>query len=154
MQRGEPGRAARMLLGPRPDRARAEKAQKDAVFVQEAESTKPSETCYARFNALVRTGRRGRPPGRPPGEAAGLAGVEEELDCGKVYEGNAYVDPKLASLPKSLRAAADLVDRSKLARQAFGDHVVDFYVHTARLEVEEFDNAVTDWERQRYFERI
>ena len=34
------------------------------------------------------------------------------------------------------------------------DAVVDFYVHTARLEVEAFDNAVTDWEKQRYFERI
>ena len=86
--------------------------------------------------------------------AAGLAGVEEKLDCGEVYEGNAYVDPKLASLPKSLRAAADLLDRSKLARQTLGDHVVDFYVHTARLEVDAFENAVTDWERQRYFERL
>ena len=43
---------------------------------------------------------------------AGLAGIEERLDCGEVYEGNAYVDPKLASLPKSLRDAADLLDRS------------------------------------------
>ena len=86
--------------------------------------------------------------------AAGLAGVEEKLDCGEVYAGNAYVDPKLASLPRSLRTAADLLDRSKLARRAFGDHVVDFYVHTARLEMVAFENAVTDWERQRYFERI
>ena len=85
---------------------------------------------------------------------AGLAGVEERLDCGEVYEGNAYVDPKLASLPKSLRDAADLLDRSKLARRTLGDHVVDFYVHTARLEVQAFNDAVTDWERTRYFERI
>jgi glutamine synthetase len=86
--------------------------------------------------------------------AAGMAGVEEGLDCGEVYEGNAYIDPKLASLPTSLREAADLLDRSKLARQALGDPVVDFYVHTARLEVAAYDNAVTDWERVRYFERI
>jgi glutamine synthetase len=85
---------------------------------------------------------------------AGMAGVEEGLDCGAVYEGNAYVDLKLARLPKSLREAADLMDRSKLARRALGDHVVDFYVHTARLEVDAYDNAVTDWERVRYFERI
>jgi glutamine synthetase len=85
---------------------------------------------------------------------AGLAGVEERLDCGEVYEGNAYVDPKLASLPKSLRDAADLLDRSKIARRTLGDHVVDFYVHTARLEVQAFNDAVTDWERSRYFERI
>ena len=35
-----------------------------------------------------------------------------------------------------------------------GDVVVDFYVHTARLEAAAFDNTVTDWERVRYFERI
>ena len=86
--------------------------------------------------------------------AAGMAGIEEGLDCGKNYRGNAYVDPHLSSLPRSLREAADLLDASKLARRAFGDHVVDFYTHTARLEVEAFDNAVTDWERVRYFERI
>jgi len=85
---------------------------------------------------------------------AGLAGIEERLDCGEVYQGNAYVDPKLASLPKSLRDAADLLDRSKIARRTLGDHVVDFYVHTARLEVQAFNDAVTDWERTRYFERI
>ncbi|MBI4662418.1 MAG: glutamine synthetase [Verrucomicrobia bacterium] len=86
--------------------------------------------------------------------AAGMAGVEEKADCGPVYEGNAYVDSKLISLPKTLRDAARLLDGSKLARRAFGDAVVDFYVHTARLEVQAFDDAVTDWERVRYFERI
>src|SRR5207249_3394957 len=68
--------------------------------------------------------------------------------------GNAYVDPRLRALPKSLRQAADLLDQSAFARKAFGDHVVDFYVRTARLEVEAYDNAVTDWERRRCFERI
>jgi glutamine synthetase len=86
--------------------------------------------------------------------AAGMAGVEEQLDCGQQYEGNAYVDADLPSLPKTLHEAADLLDRSQLARRSLGDAVVDFYAHTARLEVRAFDNAVTDWERHRYFERI
>jgi glutamine synthetase len=86
--------------------------------------------------------------------AAGLAGVAENLDCGNLYKGNAYLDPHLPSLPKSLREAADLLDESRFARKTFGDAVVDFYTHTARCEVEAFDNAVTDWERVRYFERI
>jgi len=86
--------------------------------------------------------------------AAGMAGVKEKLDCGGEYLGNAYIDPKLERLPSSLRQAADLFAASKLARHAFGDAVVDFYVHHARLEVEAFDNAVTDWEKGRYFERI
>lgn len=86
--------------------------------------------------------------------AAGMAGIEEKLDCGEPYAGNAYLDPKLARLPASLAAATDLLAGSRLARAAFGDPVVDFYVHHARLEQQAFADAVTDWEKQRYFERI
>ena len=86
--------------------------------------------------------------------AAGMAGVKEGLDCGNEYLGNAYIDPKLARLPSSLAEAAELFSKSKLARAALGDAVVDYYVHHARLEVEAFNNAVTDWEKQRYFEQI
>src|SRR5207249_8346249 len=63
--------------------------------------------------------------------AAGLAGVEENLDCGPPYSGNAYVDPALPALPATLREAADLLDASEMARRAFGDAVIDFYVHSA-----------------------
>jgi len=86
--------------------------------------------------------------------AAGLAGIEEQLDCGREYRGNAYVDPALARLPSSLGAAADLLARSRFARTEFGDAVVDYCVHHARLEVQAFGNAVTDWEKVRYFEQI
>jgi glutamine synthetase len=86
--------------------------------------------------------------------AAGLAGVEENLDCGQQYLGNAYIDPNLARLPSTLHQAADLLAQSTLARDAFGADVVDFYTHHARLETEAFNNAVTDWEKVRYFERI
>ena len=86
--------------------------------------------------------------------AAGLAGIEEKLDCGEPYAGNAYADAKLAALPRSLNDAAMLLERSKLARRAFTDGVIDFYVHTARCEAQAYNDAVTDWEKLRYFERI
>ncbi|MBL9137630.1 MAG: glutamine synthetase [Verrucomicrobiales bacterium] len=86
--------------------------------------------------------------------AAGLAGVDEGLDCGDEYRGNAYIDPALTRLPSSLKEATQLLEGSRLARTAFGDEVVDFYAHHARLEQKSFDDAVTDWEKQRYFERI
>lgn len=57
-------------------------------------------------------------------------------------------------LPSSLIAAAELFNGSRLAREAFGDGVVDFSVHHARLEHQAFSDAVTDWEKQRYFEQI
>ena len=86
--------------------------------------------------------------------AAGLAGIDEGLDCGNEYRGNAYVDEKLTRLPASLRDATDLFERSKLAKSVFGEAVVEFYVHHARLEQQAFSDAVTDWERRRYFEQI
>jgi glutamine synthetase len=86
--------------------------------------------------------------------AAGLAGVEEGLDCGEEYRGNAYIDTSLKRLPSSLREATDLFENSKLARSALGDAVVEFYVHHARLEHQAFSDAVTDWEKRRYFEQI
>lgn len=115
---------------------------------------------------IVGHGNSFRPENRMPGAdanpylafsamlAAGLAGVEEGLDCGPEYRGNAYLDPALARLPSSLRDATDLFEKSKLARDVFGDAVVDFYVHHARLEHQSFSDAVTDWEKKRYFEQI
>jgi len=41
-----------------------------------------------------------------------------------------------------------------VARQAFGDDVVEHYLHSARLEQKAFDGVVTDWELRRNFERI
>jgi glutamine synthetase len=86
--------------------------------------------------------------------AAGMAGINEQLDCGDEYSGNAYVDSRLTRLPDSLKRAAELFEASKIARSAFGDAVVEFYTHHARLEIDAFNNAVTDWEKVRYFERI
>ena len=85
---------------------------------------------------------------------AGLAGIDESLDCGEAYQGNAYVDPALRRLPSSLRDSTDLFESSTLARRVFGDAVVDFYVRHARLEYQAFSDAVTDWEKRRYFEQI
>jgi glutamine synthetase len=86
--------------------------------------------------------------------AAGLAGLEEDLDAGEEYRGNAYVDAALPRLPLTLHEAADLFEQSRLARAAFGDAVVEYYVHHARLEQQAFLEAVTDWEKRRYFEQI
>jgi glutamine synthetase len=84
--------------------------------------------------------------------AAGLHGVENELDPVPAYSGNAYASDA-EHVPATLREAADLWHGSKLARTAFGDAVVDHYANAARVELAAFDAAVTDWERMRNFER-
>jgi glutamine synthetase len=86
--------------------------------------------------------------------AAGLHGIQHKLKAPKIYEGNAYEDVTLAQVPKTLREAIGELERSKVARTAFGDRVVDHYLHAARLEQHAFDQAVTDWELIRNFERI
>jgi glutamine synthetase len=85
--------------------------------------------------------------------AAGLAGVEEKLKLGEPHSGDAYHGAKLPEVPKTLREAADSLKRSKMLRAAFGDAVVDHYVHTANWEQFEYDRRITDWELTRGFER-
>jgi glutamine synthetase len=85
--------------------------------------------------------------------AAGLRGIEESLPLAEAFEGNAYV-ADAPRLPTSLREATELFEASAIARDAFGDDVVDHYSHAARIEVAAFDAAVTDWERYRGFERL
>jgi glutamine synthetase len=86
--------------------------------------------------------------------AAGLHGLSEKLEPPALYEGNAYEDAGLPQVPKTLREALDELDRSSAARAALGSKVVEHYLHHGRLEQQAFDQAVTDWELIRHFERI
>ncbi|WP_159502120.1 glutamine synthetase family protein [Microbacterium sp. 18062] len=85
--------------------------------------------------------------------AGGLHGIENELTLPDPLAGNAYASGA-DTLPTTLREAAALFAESRIAREAFGDDVVEHYLNQARIEVEAFDAAVTDWERVRGFERL
>lgn len=85
--------------------------------------------------------------------ASGLDGIERELELPELFEGNAYVAAGLPTVPRTLAEAAAEFERSALARTAFGDEVVQHYLHAARTELRKFEETVTCWERERYFER-
>ncbi len=85
--------------------------------------------------------------------AAGLHGIERELEPDEVFEGNAY-ESDVARVPATLRESAELFAGSQVARHAFGDEVVEHYLNNARIELAAYDAAVTDWERVRGFERF
>ena len=85
--------------------------------------------------------------------AAGLQGIDDQLVLPAPFVGNAY-QADSSHVPTTLAEATELFDRSTVARAAFGDEVVDHYVHAARVEVDAFNAAVTDWERYRGFERL
>ena len=85
--------------------------------------------------------------------AAGLAGIDEQLELGKPHTGDAYHGEALPEVAKTLRDATDALRHSAMLRTALGDEVVDHYVHTAEWEQFEYDRRVTDWEVRRGFER-
>jgi alkylation response protein AidB-like acyl-CoA dehydrogenase len=85
--------------------------------------------------------------------AAGLHGIDKGLSLEEEFVGNAY-DSDKPTVPATLRDARDLFAGSEVARQAFGPEVVDHYCNMARVELDAFDAAVTDWERYRGFERL
>jgi glutamine synthetase len=86
--------------------------------------------------------------------AAGLHGIDAGLELEPEYAGNAYVATDREHVPGNLRDARDLFASSEVAREAFGQDVIDHYLNYARVELEAFDAAVTDWERFRGFERL
>nr|WBO76922.1 glutamine synthetase family protein [Streptomyces sp. SBE_14.2] len=85
--------------------------------------------------------------------AAGLYGIEQRLPLPEACPGNAYT-ADYEHVPTTLREAAELWENSPLAKAAFGDEVVAHYRNMARVELDAYDAAVTDWELRRSFERM
>lgn len=85
--------------------------------------------------------------------AAGLDGIENKRELEPAFVGDAYHGSGIREIPATLRDATTALDGSKMLRKAFGDDVVDHYVHAARWEQTEYDRRVTDWEIRRGFER-
>ncbi len=86
--------------------------------------------------------------------AAGLYGLEHQIEPPAIFEGDIYAAADLPKVPTTLREATDALEKSSMLRDAFGDDVIDHYVHFFRTEQRKYDEAVTSWERARYFERV
>ncbi|KRC65982.1 glutamine synthetase [Aeromicrobium sp. Root236] len=85
--------------------------------------------------------------------AGGLYGIDHELELEPEQTGNAYASDK-PKVPTTLREAREAWHGSAIAREVFGDEVVDHYTNMADVELAAFDAAVTDWELRRGFERM
>ena len=86
--------------------------------------------------------------------ASGLDGIANRIEPPEIFEGDMYAARHLPRVPYTLEQAVDSFEASDFARAAFGGDVVEHYSHFFRTEIESFRQSVTDWERQRYFERI
>ena len=86
--------------------------------------------------------------------AAGLHGIDNELELEPPFEGNAYESDK-PRVPTTLHDGPRPVrgERRSRARRS-AQEVVDHYLNRAEVELDAFEAAVTDWERFRGFERL
>ncbi len=86
---------------------------------------------------------------------AGLYGIENSLELKQSrVVGNAYEDKSAKKFPRNLYEATCAFHGSKAARSIFGDAFVDHFAASRFWEWRQFQNTVTSYERQRYFEII
>jgi glutamine synthetase len=86
--------------------------------------------------------------------ASGLYGIEHQLKVPDAVRGSGYDDTRAAALPRNLLDATVRFEKSKLARELFGEEFVEHFASTRHWEWRQFGRAVTDWELARYFEII
>jgi glutamine synthetase len=83
-----------------------------------------------------------------------MSGIAEPRPLPPPLTGNAYTTDGLPQVPATLDEALTLWESSALAADAFGKDVVSHYATMARVELDAYRRAVTDWELRRYFERL
>jgi glutamine synthetase len=89
--------------------------------------------------------------------AAGLAGIEEGLEPPPPVEENVYHMSEeerkrrgIGQLPGSLLEAIQLTGKSKLVREALGDHIFNAFIENKKIEWDRYRIHVTDYEIARY----
>ncbi|MDQ0189498.1 glutamine synthetase [Alicyclobacillus cycloheptanicus] len=85
--------------------------------------------------------------------AAGLDGIEHRLELPPAWSGNGYSAQGAPTLPSSLHEAIQAFEQSEFALRVFGKTVYQHYLNAAKVEQRAYDQVVTNWEKQRYFER-
>jgi glutamine synthetase len=92
---------------------------------------------------------------------AGLDGVERRLEPPEPVEEDVYLfdDARLAergirALPGTLEEALDALEADEVVRGALGEHVASAFLRAKRAEWEEYRIQVTDWELERYLEKL
>jgi glutamine synthetase len=87
--------------------------------------------------------------------AAGLNGVEKGMKLtAKPITGTNEGSENVPRAPRTLIETTQVFRKSDAARDWFGDEFVDHFAATREWEWRQWLDAVTDWERQRYFEII
>ncbi|MCY0963946.1 type III glutamate--ammonia ligase [Parathalassolituus penaei] len=91
--------------------------------------------------------------------AAGLDGIERELDPGLPLNENLYTmtldqirEKGIGILPQNLGEAVDALEADKVLVDAIGKEIMGEFINIKRNEWIEYSRHVSDWEVQRYIE--
>ncbi|MDR3323118.1 MAG: type III glutamate--ammonia ligase [Zoogloeaceae bacterium] len=91
--------------------------------------------------------------------AAGLDGIEHELDAGAPCNENLYkmgvekiTSRGIEILPQSLNEALRALEYDDLFRNTLGNGIINEFIQEKRMEWVEYNRYVTDWEVKRYAE--
>lgn len=86
--------------------------------------------------------------------ASGLWGIENKIELTEPCKGNAYEDVKATPLARNLSEAVNKFESSDFTREFFGSEFVNHFALTRRWEWKQYQQRVTTFERERYFEII
>ncbi|MEQ8240370.1 MAG: glutamine synthetase family protein [Cyclobacteriaceae bacterium] len=86
--------------------------------------------------------------------ASGLQGIKDKIAPPECFVGDIYEARHLPHVPRTLKDAVSTFEKSQFVKNTFGEAVQSHYAHFYKKEVAAFETSVTDWEKQRYFERI
>jgi glutamine synthetase len=84
--------------------------------------------------------------------ASGLYGLENRLPAPEIIEGNGYYNAALEKMPRTLKDAAILFDKSEKAVEYFGKEFTEIFSELIHFDIAAHETAVTEWERERYLE--
>ena len=86
--------------------------------------------------------------------ASGLDGIRNRIEPPDIFVGDVYSAEDLPHVPRTLRDAITALEHGSFAEEAFGKDVIEHYLHFFKTEQFLYDQAVTNWEHERYFEQI
>jgi len=84
--------------------------------------------------------------------AGGLVGLEQQLQLSPAASSPAEDDASCPRLPRALSESLANLEASKELRGMLGEEFVTAYLAMRRHELDRFDDAVSEWEREEYLE--
>ena len=85
-----------------------------------------------------------------------LDGIENTMELEDAINENMYSGKNynIKKLPDTLSEAIDEFENSNFVKEKLGAQIFDEYIEAKKIEWNEFNNAITDWEIKKYLERF